>query len=128
MTDTSKEGRPTVMTKETIQKLEDGFLKGYSDREACLYADIATSTLYLYCKENPDFSERKEQLKDHVKMRAKTNIHKAIVEDSNLSLSQWYVERKDPEFRTKQDITTDGQALTVNVISYADNDSPPVQS
>lgn len=37
---------------------------GLSDRECCLYADIGESTLYDYCKENPDFSERKEALKE----------------------------------------------------------------
>ena len=38
--------RPRKITKETVQKLEEGFLMGLSDREACIYADIAVSTLY----------------------------------------------------------------------------------
>ena len=33
---------------------------GLSDREACIYADIAVSTLYDYCKKHKEFSERKE--------------------------------------------------------------------
>ena len=34
-------GRPTVMTAETIEKLEQGFLMGFSDREASLYVGIS---------------------------------------------------------------------------------------
>lgn len=55
--------RPRKITKETVQKLEEGFLMGLSDREACIYADIAVSTLYNYCKKHKEFSERKELLK-----------------------------------------------------------------
>ena len=32
--------RPRKITKETVQKLEEGFLMGLSDREACIYAVI----------------------------------------------------------------------------------------
>jgi Ca2+-binding EF-hand superfamily protein len=59
----NKEGRPTVMTQETIQKLEQAFAFGSTDEEACFYANIGKSTLYDYIKANPEFSERKEALK-----------------------------------------------------------------
>ncbi|EAC8477277.1 hypothetical protein JH67_02970 [Listeria monocytogenes] len=101
-------GRPRKMTRPTIQKLEDAFLKGLSDREACLYAGIAPSTLYDYCKANPDFSERKELLKEQVKMNAKINIANKI-EQGNIDLSQWYLARKEPEeFGNQQKIEHSG--------------------
>lgn len=105
-------GRPTAMTEEVIRKLEDGFLKGFTDREACLFAGIAPSTLYKYCEENPDFSERKELLKEQIKMRAKDNIATAI-NTGDKTLSQWYVERRDPDFNPKQQIdhTTKGEKI-----------------
>lgn len=105
-------GRPTVMTAETIGKLEEGFLMGFTDREACLFANINPSTLYDFCKENPDFSERKELLKENVKMRAKQNIHKEI-DKGDKQLSQWYTERRDPDFNPKQQIdhTTKGEKI-----------------
>ena len=82
--------RPRKITKETVQKLEEGFLMGLSDREACIYADIAVSTLYDYCKKHKEFSERKELLKD-------------------INLSLWYLERKcKDEFSPKQEITHSG--------------------
>lgn len=100
------------MTDEVIRKLEEGFIKGFSDRQACLFADIAPSTLYKFCQEHPEFSERKELLKEQLKLRAKMNIAAALNE-GNLSLSQWYAERtmKD-EFSSRSEVTgADGQPL-----------------
>ncbi len=102
-----KVGRPTVMTKKAIQKLEDAFMRGMTDREACIYANIATSTLYNYCNENPDFSERKETLKQNPTLKARLNVVEAI-EQGNVGLSLWWLERKArDEFSTKQTIDAD---------------------
>lgn len=102
-----KVGRPTVMTKETIQKLEYGFLKGLTDEQCCCYADISTSTLYNYCNDNPEFMERKEQLKNNPTIKAKLNIVEAI-EQGDRDISKWYLERKEKnEFSTKQEIAAD---------------------
>lgn len=102
-----KVGRPTVMTEEVLQKLEYAFMRGLTDVEACLYADIATSTLYNYCKENPEFLERKEELKQHPTAKARLNITEAI-ENGNEDISKWWLERKvKDEFSTKQ--TIDGE-------------------
>ena len=111
-----KIGRPTVMTEETIQKLEYAFMKGLTDLEACLYADISKSTLYNYCEENPSFMDRKELLKEQVKMRAKLNISEAI-ENNDKDTSKWYLERKaKDEFSTKQEIKADVDAdVTINI-------------
>lgn len=98
-------GRPSVMTQEKIAKLEEAYLLGLTDTEACLYSDIAPSTLYEYCQKNPGFSERKEQLKENVKMRAKLNITGSIM-NGDKPLSQWYLERKAKnEFSIRSEIT-----------------------
>ena len=111
-----KVGRPTVMTEETLRKLEHAFINGLSDREACLYADIGTTTLYEYCNDNPDFSERKEMLKEQVKMKAKFNISEAI-NNNDADMSKWYLERKArDEFSTKQEISADvNEKVTINI-------------
>lgn len=88
-----KEGRPTVMTDDTIRKLEESFSIGASDKEACFQANIGMSTLYDYCQAHPDFSERKEQLKDMPKFQARKNIASEI-NKGNQSMSTWYLERK----------------------------------
>ncbi len=109
----SKRGRPTKMTAGTLRKLEELFVRGLSDEEACLLADIGTSTLYDYCRDNPQFSERKELLKQRVKTRAKLNISKAI-EDGDVDLSKWYLERRDKDFKVKQSVEHEGAIHTTN--------------
>lgn len=100
-------GRPTVMTEEVLRKLEYAFMRGLTDIEACLYADIGTTTLYDYCKENPEFAERKEALKKHPTAKARLNVTEAI-EKGDADLSKWWLERKaKDEFSTKQ--TIDGE-------------------
>lgn len=89
------------MTEKVIQKLERAFAYGLSDREACLWAGIAPSTLYGYCKENPEFSERKELLKEKPKMKAKMVVAQRL-NKNDLDTAKWYLERKaSEEFGTK---------------------------
>lgn len=63
-------GRPSVVTDDVLRKLEESFLLGCTDEEACLSADIGTTALYEYQKKNPAFAERKLELK-------KNPVHKA---------------------------------------------------
>lgn len=103
----NKVGRPTVMTDTILSKLEMLFSKGLTDREACLIANISPSALYDYCVEHPEFAERKELLKDNIKIKAKLNIAEAI-ESKDIDNSKWYLERKaKDEFSTKQEISGD---------------------
>lgn len=82
------------MTEATVAKLEEAFLWGCSDREACSYADINPSTLYRYCENNQEFSERKEMLKQNVVMRAKKVVSNEISND-NLHAAQELLKRKE---------------------------------
>ncbi len=109
-------GRPKVMTPETISKLEEAFLVGATDKEACFVANISPATLYEYCKENPEYSERKEALKDMPKFLAKKNVTEAI-NDGDKSLSQWYLERKvKDEFAQRSEHTgKDGKDLSTGL-------------
>lgn len=121
-------GRPTKMTEATLLKLEHGFACGMTDVEASLYADIAPSTLYLYCSENEEFSERKEELKKKPSMTAKLNMVTSI-QCGDLDNSKWWLERKNKdEFSTKQsnEITgADGGSIQTEnriVIDFGDGD------
>jgi len=118
-------GRPTVMTPETIAKLEAAFLNGASDTQACFVAGIAPATLYNYGTEYPEFLERKEALKEQVKYRAKMNITNAI-NDGDKQLSQWLLERRDPDYKPKQETDNKGQ-VTINIVRFEDsNNTSPV--
>lgn len=107
-------GRPTKMTKETVDKLEYVFAMGGTDLEACLHADISHQTLYDYQERNPRFVERKNSLKQTPLLKARGTIMQSLGTDVQ---SAWrYVERKDPELNPKSqlDITTAGDKLEVN--------------
>jgi hypothetical protein len=64
-------GRPTKMTPETIGKLEQAFLMGCTDLEACFFADISKDVLYDYQGKHPEFADRKERLKSNPVMTAR---------------------------------------------------------
>lgn len=104
-----KVGRPIVMTEEVLRKLEDAFLRGLSDRQACLQASVRPSTFYDYCKLHPDFSERKELLKEQPKIKAKLIISDKL-DEGDVEMARWYLERKaKDEFSLRQEINAEVQ-------------------
>jgi len=87
-------GRPTSITKDRLQKLEQAFLMGCTDVEACLYADVAPSTMYLYASNNPEFSERKETLKQNPVMKAR-GVILDLLEDGDSNTAHKVIDRKE---------------------------------
>ncbi len=85
--------RPTKMTKATLGKLREAFMMGYSDREACAYADIHPDTLYAYQTLHSEFSDQKALWKLFPILKAKKTILDAL-NKGDLKTSQWYLERK----------------------------------
>lgn len=97
-----KIGRPTKMSEETIQKLEEVFALGGTDLEACFYANISGRTLYTYQNENPDFLQRKQLLRQKPFLLARQSIMRGVKEDYNFAMT--FAERKMPEFKRKLEI------------------------
>jgi hypothetical protein len=101
-------GRPTVITDEVLRKLEEAFALGCTDLEACFYADISKTAFYEYQKDNPEFADRKEQLKQRPILLARTTVVKEIQEKGELALK--FLERKaKAEFSPSADINLGGQ-------------------
>ena len=80
------------MTETTLQKLEQAFLMGCTDLEACLYADIAPSTLYAYQQGDDKFSERKAALKTNPVMKAR-NVILGALDDGDLQTAHKVIDR-----------------------------------
>ena len=100
----SNAGRPTVMTPEVIRKLYEAFAWGCSDLEACFYADISKTALYEYQEKHPEFTERKESLKQRPVLMARQSVVKDLVNNSDLALK--FLERKvKEEFSTRKEMT-----------------------
>lgn len=89
-------------------------MNALTDAQACLRAKIGVRTLYDYCEQNPEFSQRKELLKKEVSAMAKENLVKSI-KKGNLQISKWWLERKErEEFATLQQL---GGQSNVNSIA-----------
>ena len=121
---TNPVGRPTVMTPEVLAKLEHAFLLGCTDIEACFYADISQDALYDYQRANPEYSKRKEALKQNPIFIARTSVVDKMADDGDLALK--YLERKlKSEFSTKTEVdqnlsgSVEVKAITRTVIDPA---------
>ena len=118
-------GRPKSIDKDVLSKLEYAFAIGCTDREASLYANIAPSTLYRYCDEHKEFSERKEGLKKTPILKARETV---VNDLENTDSAKWYLERKvKKEFSQRQELTgEDGKDITINMVSYGNHNTVPV--
>lgn len=115
-----KIGRPTVMTKDTIAKLEYVFALGGSDLEACFYADISKDTLYRYQQENPDFKDRKEALKEKPVLLARESVIRGMQDDGKLAFD-YLKNKKNDEFSTKQKIDENITVSFLDLINETDD-------
>jgi hypothetical protein len=97
-------GRPTVMTDDVIRQLEEAFAMGCTDLEACFFANISKSVFYDYLKNHPEFSDRKDELKEKPVLMARKNILDALA-GNDKDISKWYLERKrKDEFSPKSEL------------------------
>lgn len=123
MEETRPIGRPSHITPEVLNKLEQAFAMGCSDLEACFYADISDRILYNYQKDNPDFLQRKRTLKSKPVLMARASVVKALEADPELALKFLERKKKD-EFSLRSELTdADGQPLvpkTIIVRKYSD--------
>lgn len=87
-------GRPTKMTDNTVNKLEEAFLMGCTDEEACLFAGISKQTLYTYQDKNPEYVDRKETLKSNPVMKARQVILGAL-EAKDILTAHKVIDRKE---------------------------------
>lgn len=103
------------MTPEVIGKLESIFAIGGSDKESCSYADISIQALYDYQTLHPEFTERKERLKENPYIKARQTIVKALDTPQH---AQWFLERKRKiEFAQRSELTgADGEKLDLGVV------------
>ena len=116
-------GRPSVMTKEVVEKLEWAFRRGFTDEEASFHAEIDKQTLYNYCHANPNFSTRKEILKRSLIIKSKELLAESI-EGGDINNGKWLLERKaKDEYSLRQETTgKDGKDLNPDTITLLVDD------
>jgi hypothetical protein len=86
-------GRPTVMTKASVQKLEHALRDGFSVERACSLSGISRSTYYTHLQTDTDFMNKMELSQSWATERAKQVVIQAI-DKGNLKAAQWWLERK----------------------------------
>ena len=115
-------GRPTVMTKDVLLKLEDAFRFCYTDEEACLYADISPTPFYEYQKKHPEFAERKKALRLYPNLHAKEELVKGI--KGSIDQARWWAKNKmRDEFGEKSTVELKGQIETNDKTSEGISDA-----
>lgn len=110
----NKGGRPTVITPDVLQKLEDAFMNAFTDEMACLYAGISEAALYEYCQRNKKFAERKELLKKHPNMTAQQTL---VGDLKSVGGARWWAEHKMPDFMPKAKLEHSGKVETTLGVS-----------
>ena len=117
-----KGGRPPSITKDILNKLEQGFVNDLTDEEACLYAGISPATLYNYQNKNPEFIERKRTLKRSLGIKAKETISKAINKGDKQTTKWWLERKRKDEFSARSEHTgKDGGDIPVKTTLSSDD-------
>ena len=116
----SNAGRKTKMTDAVVNKLEQAFLAGCTDTEACLYAGITRTTLHNYCTEENGFQNRKELLKDQPIMLSRFTILDKLKE-GDIGTAKWVIDKKEGQ-KIKTDITSGGKPINTWTITPVTNE------
>ncbi len=110
-------GRPTVMTPEVIEKIEEELKNGATLPQASFLAGISLKTLYNYFTNNPDFKERCDLLQGLVAYRARVNL-KNKIEAGDIDTSKYWLDRKDKDFKQKADYTSNNESLNPILVKF----------
>lgn len=111
-----KAGRPTVMTKLVLAKLEEAYKIGCPHREAAFWAGISESTLMRYKAADEDFDSIVEAWREENSIEARRNISTAIKTNHSLEDSWMYLRaHKKQEFAEQKNLS-----VNANVVSIAE--------
>ncbi len=100
-------GRPSQVTPEALNKLEQAFSIGTSDKEACIFAGISEEALYYHQRKYPEYVKRKELLKEKPLLKARITVVNSLHDPDH---AEWYLERKSKdEFSTRSNLALSGR-------------------
>lgn len=100
----ARSGRPAAITEEEVEKMEEAALIGCTMSEIALYVGVSESCLYSFLKDNQEFKDRLDLLRNDTTLKARQSVRQSIIEGDPIT-SKWYLERKaSNEFTVKHDI------------------------
>ena len=101
-------------TDERVETILAALDEGLTKKGACRVAGISTETLRRWCLEDKELAQQVERLVDRDIDAARRVVNGAI-DGGCRKTARWLLERRDPEFRTKQDIRVDGDTVETQV-------------
>lgn len=133
-------GRPTDYYPEICEGFEDNFKQGQSILEVAVELGVARSTIYLWAKEHPEFSDAltrarevsqawwerqgRENLFDHEEYDGESKI--STKDKFNNSLWKENMCKRFTDWRDRQEITgKDGEPLTVRILKASEATPEP---
>jgi len=133
-------GRPTDYYPEICDELPSMFEEGQSVVEVAVELGVARSTIYLWAKEHPEFSDAltrarevsqawwerqgRENLFDHEEYDAESKI--STKNKFNNGLWKENMCKRFTDWRDRQEITgKDGEPLTVRILKASEADQEP---
>jgi len=121
--DLTEEDIKNGRTEESIlAKCREAWAMDCPDVEACLYADISTSSLSRYLKAHPEVAVNRDKLRQTPFLVARTTINKAIQQNPQYAF-EYMKRKKRKEFGDNVDLTTKGE-----VINYTDDQIATIAS
>lgn len=113
-------GRPTVMTKQVIAKLEWAFRIDCNEEEACIYAGIDPSTLWRYKQKNPDFASQINEWKQSIPIAARAVVAERVVVNKSPEDSWAYLRAKrKAEFAEQKNVKVDTNIVSIEDLNKA---------
>lgn len=98
--------RPTAPKKFTAA-VREALLEAWSwewpDTKACQHAGISTGLLYHVMKVEPQLKSQRDLIRQTPLLASKKNVSDAV-QTGDLRTSKWLLERRDPEYSSKQQV------------------------
>lgn len=94
--------RSPTQNKETLVQMMRFWELGFTDNGVAAEIGVSSSLLSVWMKNYPELKELKELCYVKINNKARENIYNSIKKGS-VKTSQWFLERTDPEFSTKNE-------------------------
>jgi len=102
-------GRPTELTDDVIRKIEEVAALDGTIEEMAFYANVHRATIYRWLKEDSEFSDKINALRQRPVLKARQTVVKSL-DDPNYAFK--YLEKKrKKEFGNSIDMTTKGDKI-----------------
>lgn len=94
--------RSPTQNKETLVQMMRFWELGFTDNGVAAEIGVSSSLLSVWMKNYPELKELKDLCYVKINNKARENIYNSIKKGS-IKTSQWFLERTDPEFSTKNE-------------------------